>query len=104
MAYTTISLTNGVEIKKAPIGYSWTTLLFGGFPALFRQDWITGILVIIGSWFTFGIVGIIMSFIYNKIYAKSLFEKGYRIHALPNGVTEQQIKESLGYIKFPYEV
>ena len=49
MAYATIYLTNGIEIKKAPVGFSWTTFFFGGWPAIFRQDWLWGVLGIIGS-------------------------------------------------------
>ena len=43
MAYTTVLLTNGVEVKKAPIGFSWTVFCFGGWPPLFRQDWLWGV-------------------------------------------------------------
>lgn len=101
MAFTTITVSNGVELKQAPLGFSWTTLLFGGFPALFRQDWLTGILVIIGCMFTWGIVGIIMAFIYNKMYAKALFNKGYWIHAMPPDMTEDRVKQELGLLSIP---
>ena len=103
MAHTTISVTNGVELKKVPLGFSWTTLFFGGFPALIRGDWIPGLTIMIGSLLTWGIVGVIAAFIYNKIYAKSLFEKGYRVHYLPPGYSEDMVKAELGYLKFPYQ-
>jgi hypothetical protein len=32
-------------IKKGFYGFSWTTFLFGGIPALFRGDIITGLVV-----------------------------------------------------------
>lgn len=101
MAFTTITVSNGVELKKVPLGFSWTTFFFGGFPALFRQDWLVGILVIIGCMFTWGFVGIVMSFIYNKMYAKALFNKGYWIHAMPPGVTEDTVKMNLGLLSLP---
>lgn len=104
MAHTIISVSNGVEVKKVPLGFSWTTLFFGGIPALMRGDWIPGIIILIGSMLTWGIVAIIAAFIYNKMYAKSLFEKGYRIHSMPPGYNEDMVKASLGYIKFPNEV
>lgn len=104
MAHTIIAVSNGVEIKQVPLGFSWTTFFFGGFPALFRGDWIVGILVIIGCALTYGIVGLVMSFTYNKMYAKSLFTKGYKVHSMPPGYTEDMVKAELGYLKFPYEV
>jgi hypothetical protein len=104
MAFTVITVSNGVEIKRAPLGFSWTTFFFGGIPALIRQDWVAGVLIIVANLLTWGIAGIVMSFLYNKIYAKSLFEKGYAIHVLPPGHTAQTVKTYLGYLKFPNEV
>ncbi len=104
MAFTTISVTNGVEVKKVPLGFSWTTFFFGGWPAIFRQDWVMGIVILLLTMFTWGIAGIIFAFIYNNIYAKSLFTKGYSIHSMPPGITEEMVKSQLGYIKFQTEV
>lgn len=103
MAHTTISVSNGVEVKKVPLGFSWTTFFFGGIPALIRGDWIPGIIIMLASMFTWGIAGVIAAFIYNKMYAKSLFEKGYKIHAMPPGYTEDMVKAQMGYLKFPGE-
>lgn len=104
MAHTVISVSNGVEIKKVPLGFSWTTFFFGGFPALIRGDWITGLIICLLNFITWGIAGFIAAFMYNKMYAKSLFEKGYSIHALPPGYTADLVKADLGYLKFPSEV
>ncbi|MGG3510355.1 DUF2628 domain-containing protein [Paenibacillus lautus] len=72
--------------KQVKVGFSWTTLFFAFFPALFRGDlkWAVIMFIIsavvgpftlgIGAW----ISGIIFSFVYNKIYIKELLEKGYR--------------------------
>ncbi len=103
MAHTTISVSNGVEVKQVPLGFSWTTFFFGGFPALIRGDWITGLIICLLNIFTWGIAGIIAAFMYNKMYAKSLFEKGYMVHATPPGYTVDMVKAEMGYIKFPYE-
>ena len=103
MAHTVITVTNGIEIKKVPLGFSWTTLFFGGFPALFRADWIPGIVLFLANVFTWGLAGIVAAFIYNKFYAKSLFEKGYSVHTTPPGYTKDMVRAELGYIKFPNE-
>lgn len=72
-------------IKKAPTGYSWTTFLFGFFPALFRGDlkWACIFFIanlVIGS-FTFAIGAFIFNIIfagfYNKIYIKELLSKRF---------------------------
>ena len=101
MAYTSVLLTNGVEVKKAPIGFSWTVFCFGGWPALFRQDWLWGIGLIIGCLLTYGVAGLVAAFFYNKVYAKSLFEKGYRVHSMPPNITEEGLKNYLGYLVLP---
>ena len=72
--------------KQVKIGFSWTTFFFGFIPALIRGDLKWAIIMLLleavfGS-FTFGIgawfVGIVFSFVYNKIYIKELIEKGYK--------------------------
>jgi NADH:ubiquinone oxidoreductase subunit H len=103
MAHTVIHVSNGVEIKKVPLGFSWTTFFFGGWPAIFRQDWIPGIVLLIACIFTWGFAGVVAAFIYNNYYAKSLLNKGFRIHTMPPGVTEDMVKAQLGLLKFPYE-
>ena len=82
-----ISLSNneGV-IKEVKLGFSWTTLFFGIFPALLRKDFkwamiMLGISITINL-FLFGlgalITGVLFAFIYNKIYIKNLLTNGYR--------------------------
>ena len=100
MAHATIYLTNGVELKKAPVGFSWTTFFFGGWPALFRQDWIWGIGGILANIVLYGCAGIVCAFFYNKVYIKSLVDKGYKIKDMP-GVTEDYLKGYLGYLELP---
>ena len=85
--------------KDGFIGYSWTTLFFGSFPALFRGDFITFIgvfvvLIILGI-ISFGIGAfiamIVWSFLYNKYYTRKLIEKGYQFDDTPelNKTAEQ---------------
>ncbi len=72
--------------KEVKLGFSWTTLFFGGLVPLIRGDikWFAIIFVIgiaVGAP-TFGIgtlvADIIFSFVYNKIYIKELLVKGYK--------------------------
>jgi hypothetical protein len=71
------------EVKK---GFSWTVFFFGVFVPLIRGDlkWagIMLMLSILAGIFTAGfgamVPGLIFSFVYNKIYIKDLYEKGYR--------------------------
>jgi len=89
-------------IKRGFYGFSWTTLFFGFWPALFRADFLTFIggfvvLVLIGI-FTFGIGSVVAMFVwaffYNKYYTRKLLEKGYAF-ADSDGVTSEA-KASLG--------
>lgn len=83
---------NGVE-KEVPTGFSWTTLLFGFFPALFRGDlkWVAIMLItnLVVGLLTFGL-GLLVTFvvfaaIYNKKYEKDLKIKGWkRVDRVPS--------------------
>lgn len=83
---------NGLT-KNGFYGFSWTTLFFGGFPALFRGDFITflglfSVLFVVGI-ITTGVGAFILmiawAFMYNKHYTRKLIERGYRF----NGSAEQ---------------
>jgi hypothetical protein len=65
--------------KIGLVGFSWTTLFFAGFPALFRGDIIIGLVIIVLNIFTFGVAGLIWAFFYNKSYTTKLVEKGYQL-------------------------
>lgn len=77
---TTISMQHPVTgvFKKGFYGFSWTTFFFGGFPALFRGDYGTGLIFIVLSPITLGLAGFIFAFSYNKRYTTRLLEHGYR--------------------------
>ena len=75
---------NGVQ-KQGFVGFSWTMLFFGFFVPLFRGDLKWAAIMFFGTillgFATLGIggavLGIVMSFVYNKIYIKDLIEKGW---------------------------
>lgn len=72
-------------MKEGFYGFSWTTLFFGMFPALFRGDFLTFIggfvVLVIIAFLTFGFGALVCSFIwafmYNKYYTRRLLERGY---------------------------
>lgn len=70
-------------IKKGFYGFSWTTLFFCFFPALFRGQIKVALLVLILSLLTGGLAGLIWAFIYNKRYTLKLIEHGYRFCDTP---------------------
>jgi hypothetical protein len=98
MAYAI--LTNGIETKKAPIGFSWTSFFFGAFPALFRQDWKWGIWMFIGCFLTYGIAAFVGAFFYNKVYIKALLHKGWKVKALA-GSTVDEFRAYTEFLEVP---
>ena len=75
---------NGLR-KEVKVGFSWTVFFFGLFVPLFRGDLKWAAIMFFGTillgFATLGIggavLGIVMSFVYNKIYIKDLIEKGW---------------------------
>jgi hypothetical protein len=82
--------------KTGFYGFSWTTLLFGAFPALFRSDFMTFIgvfvvLTIIGiatGGFGIFLAMIVWAFMYNKYYTRRLIERGFKF----NGSVEENAR------------
>lgn len=72
-------------VKDGFYGFSWTTLFFGFFPALFRGDFITFIggfvIAVIIAFITMGfgafLISFVWAFMYNKYYTRRLLERGY---------------------------
>jgi hypothetical protein len=75
-----ISMVNPTtnQVKQRKLGFSWTTLFFGFWVALFRGDWKWTLIQLLIGIFTFGLSSIVFAFIYNKINLNELIEKGYR--------------------------
>ena len=87
MAFTSIIFKNpntGV-MKKAPVGFSWTTFFFGFFPALFRGDWKWAVIQFIIGFITMGLSSFVFMFIYNKLYIKDLIYSGFKAQSIACG-------------------
>jgi len=80
VAFATIKLKskNGA-IKEAPVGFSWTTFFVSAFVPLFRGDWTWALIMLIASFITFGLAGILFAFIYNRLYIEGLLKQGYAV-------------------------
>ena len=81
MAYAKIIFEHPVtkEIKEAPVGFSWTTLLLGIFVPIYRGDCKWAIIMFLAALITFSISWIVFPFIYNKLYIKELIKKGFKV-------------------------
>lgn len=80
MAFATINFENKSGIvKEAPVGFSWTTFFFGGFPALIRGDWLWGVIIFAALFVTFGLAGFVFAFIYNRLYIQGLLKQGFEV-------------------------
>lgn len=74
-----IRLKNDIGmIKECKVGFSWTTLFFGFFPALIRGDWKWGIIQLALALFTWGFSSIVFAFIYNKLYINDLLKNSFK--------------------------
>lgn len=65
--------------RIAPIGFSWTTLIFGGFPALIRGHFLAALIIFMLTLISSGIAALIFPFFYNKWYVRHLIKKGFFI-------------------------
>ena len=87
MAFTSIMFENPNigTMKQAPVGFSWTVLFFGFFPALFRGDWKWAVIMLILQLVTLGLSSLAFMFLYNKLYINDLICSGYKAKSVANG-------------------
>ncbi|WP_019583800.1 hypothetical protein [Thioalkalivibrio sp. ALE16] len=81
MAFDHITLEHPdtLDLRTVPVGFSWTTLFFGFFPAFFRRDWKWGWLMFALYILSWGMSGAIFMFLYNRIHLDGLLSRGYRV-------------------------
>lgn len=101
MAFTRLLMENPqTEARKeAPVGVSWTVLIFGFLPPLLRGDIKWG-LVILAFWlFSAGLTNIIFMFLYNKLFIQELLGQGYKVRSIDEA-ERQRVLDNLG-MKLP---
>ena len=84
------------KIKKVKLGFSWTTLFFGPFPALNRQDGLWALIILAGLLFTGGFLLPVFAFVYNKVYLNNLLKSGY---TLVESKHEEEVEKYLALVK-----
>ena len=105
MAHGTVTVIHPVseQVKILPVGYAWTILFWGCFPALFRQDWknfgiMAAVLVITGFLLIAFIPLIVFSFIYNdKMCLKDHLDSGWKIKHYYGSQNLEMVGAKLGY-------
>jgi hypothetical protein len=88
MAFTTLIMKNPHtgEIKKAPVGVSWTSGFFGPFVPLTRSHFSGAFLWLLFAMCSGGASVLVQLFIYNKRYLKRLIDNGYQVKYSPMSI------------------
>jgi hypothetical protein len=92
MAFATINFEHpqSGQVKQAPVGFSWTTLIFGLFPALLRGHWVMAAVILVLAMLTLSLSSIVFAFIYNKMYIKYLIGEGFKAASATHDMSQLQ--------------
>lgn len=82
------------QYDQAKVGFSWTVLFFGVFPALFRSDWKNFFIMLLVGVFTLGFSSLVFMFLYNKTYINDKIKAGFK----PADEASKNILMSKGFI------
>jgi hypothetical protein len=107
MAFDRVILENPRtgQIRKAPVGFSWTMFFWGPFAPMFRGDWkwaiILLIVALIAAAASGGFLGwlpfFIAAFMWNKSYLNRLVSDGFQLKATERGSSLDKVDRALGY-------
>lgn len=91
------------RLREAPVGFSWTTLFFGPFPALFRGHYAGALIIFLVTAVTSGIAGLIFPFFYNKWYVNYLIKDGYKVSGADGDIDSisKYLRKELPLIEAP---
>jgi hypothetical protein len=95
MAHNLIYFENPrtAQQRKAPVGYSWTTLFFGPFPLLLRGE-IVWFLVSLGmAVLSLNLSSVVLSFFVNRLYIRDLISQGFKARSVLHGEVADVVKQ-----------
>lgn len=97
MAYNTVYFQNPHtnQTRRAPVGYSWTVLVFGPLVFIARKEWMLFAMTLVLTALTLHISNIVLSFKVNRMYIQMLVNLGYRVVRVRHGTVEG-VAEELG--------
>lgn len=105
MAHSHIVFKNPTfgTVKRAPVGFSWTTFFFGFWPALLRGDWkwaainfgVSIVVAVVTKGFGFIVIAVGFGMLYNKIYVKDLIAAGYQVERIESAKTIEELSAEL---------
>lgn len=93
------------QIRRAPVGFSWTMFFFGFFAPLFRGDGKWALIIfllslgvgILSAGFLGWIPAIIGAFMWNKSYLDRQLSDGFLLKATEKGTDFERLDSELGY-------
>lgn len=71
--------------RKAPVGYSWTTLFFGPFPLLVRGEMVWFLISLGLAVLSLNISSVVLSFFVNRLYIRDLISQGFKARSVMHG-------------------
>ncbi len=83
------------QSRIAMIGFSWTTLLFGPFPMVFRGNWKRFVIVLLIGIVTLGISNVFFAFTVNRMHVQDLLNDGFKVKSVERG-TMKDVATALG--------
>ena len=75
-------------IKDGYYGFSWTTLFFGPFLAVYRRDFTSAIIILVSDVLTCNLASFYWPFVYNKKYTHKLLKNGFKFEDAPDKIAD----------------
>jgi hypothetical protein len=81
------------EFRKAPMGFSWTTLFFGPFVMAARKEWGWFFISLLMTLLSAHLSNVVLAFRINKLYIVWLVNQGYRVSRVKSGTVYEASDE-----------